>query len=214
VINTNGMILPVRDVTEMAHPRGILVAVDGAQAAGMFCFDVKQLGCDFYAASSHKWLFSPKGVGLFYANKESQKFIRPLVVASGYEDKSIRRFENYNTRNLPEVLGLGAALDFRTLIGGERIEARIRELKRYFHEKLAGKPRYKFKTPAPEGLSAGIHTVEVEGRPVADLGKMLTARQIDCRAMTEFGLNGLRISLSIFNTKADIDHLVKNLEEL
>jgi selenocysteine lyase/cysteine desulfurase len=214
VINTNGMILPVREVAELAHARGILVAVDGAQAAGMFGFDIKQLGCDFYAASSHKWLFSPKGVGIFYASKESQKYIRPLVVASGYEDKSIRRFENYNTRNLPEVLGLGAALDFRNLVGGDRIEDRIRELKRYFREKLTDKPYYKFKTPAPDTLSAGITTVEMEGRPVADLGKNLTARQIDCRAMTEFGLNGLRISLSIFNTKADIDHLVKNLEEL
>jgi selenocysteine lyase/cysteine desulfurase len=180
----------------------------------MFGFDIKQLGCDFYAASSHKWLFSPKGVGIFYANKESQKYLRPLIVASGYEDKSIRRFENYNTRNLPEVLGLGAALDFRNLVGGDRIEGRIRELKRYFREKLADKPYYKFKTPAPDTLSAGITTVEMEGRPVADLGKNLTARQIDCRAMTEFGLNGLRISLSIFNTKADIDHLVENLEEL
>lgn len=214
VINTNGMILPVREVAELAHARGILVAVDGAQSAGMFKFDVKQLGCDFYAASSHKWLFSPKGVGIFYARKESQKFIRPLVVAAGYEDKSIRRFENYNTRNLPEVLGLGAALDFRNLIGGDRIDGRGKELKRYFRQSLAGKTGYTLKSPAPDNLSLGITTVELVGHKVTEMGQKLTARQIDCRAMTEFGLNGLRISLAIFITKSDIDHLVKNLEEL
>lgn len=214
VINTNGMILPVQEVAELAHTRGILVAVDEDQAAGMFCFDVKQLGCDFYAASAHKWLFSPKGVGIFYAKKESQKYIRPLVVAAGWEDKSVKRFENYNTRNLPEVLGLGAALDFRNLIGAERIESRTRELKRYFRDRLSGRPYYRIKTPGLDSLSAGITTVEMEGRKVTELGQKLTAKQIDCRAMTEFGLNGLRISLTIYNTKSDVDHLVRNLEEL
>jgi selenocysteine lyase/cysteine desulfurase len=214
VINTNGMILPVREVSEMAHARNILVAVDGAQSAGMFRFDVHQLGCDFYAASAHKWLFAPKGVGIFFAKKESQKYIRPLVVAAGWEDKSVKRFENYNTRNLPEVLGLGVALDFRNMIDGGRIETRIQDLKHHFRERLSGKPHYKLKTPAPDDLSAGINTVEMEGHSVTDLGRKLSARQIDCRAMTEFGLNGLRISLSIYNTKRDIDTLVQALEDL
>ena len=105
VINTNGMILPVKEMSEMARRRGILVAVDGAQAPGMINVDLHDLGCDFYAASSHKWLFSPKGVGLFYARQDSQNLLEPLIVSRGWEDCSIRRFENYNTRNLPEVLG-------------------------------------------------------------------------------------------------------------
>ena len=214
VINTNGMILPVREVAELAHERGILVAVDGAQAAGMFRVDVNRLGCDFYAASAHKWLFAPKGVGIFYARKESQKHIRPLIVAGGYEDKSVRRFENYNTRNLPEVLGLGAALDFHNLVDGERIETRTRGLKQYLRERMSGKPYYRIKTPAPDSLSAGITTVELDGRKVTELGQQLSARQIDCRPMTEFGLNGLRISLAIYNTKSDVDHLFQALEEL
>jgi selenocysteine lyase/cysteine desulfurase len=145
--------------------------------------------------------------------KESQKYIRPLVVAAGWEDKSVKRFENYNTRNLPELLGLGAALDFRNMIDGGRIEARTRDLKHYFRERLSEKAHYKFKTPAPDDLSAGISTVEMEGHSVTDLGQKLSARQIDCRAMTEFGLNGLRISLSIYNTKRDIDTLVQALED-
>lgn len=214
VINTNGMILPVREVSEMAHERGILVAVDGAQSAGMIRVDVKSLGCDFYASSAHKWLFAPKGVGIFYARKESQKFIRPLIVAAGWEDKSVKRFENYNTRNLPEVLGLGTALDFRNLVGADRIENRIQDLKHYFRQRLSAKSYFKFKTPAPDSLSAGITTVELEGRVVTELGKKLSERKIDCRAMTEFGLNGLRISLSIFNAKSDVDHLAQSLEEL
>jgi selenocysteine lyase/cysteine desulfurase len=215
MVNTNGMILPVKEVSEMARSRGILVAVDGAQAAGMFRFDLHQLGCDFYAASSHKWMFSPKGVGIFYAKKESQRHIRPLIVASGYQDKSIRRFENYNTRNLPEVLGLGTAIDFSNMLGMERKEARIFELKRYFRGKLSDKPHYKIKTPAPDSLSSGITTVELEGHEVRDVERKLSRDYgINCRPMSSFGLNGLRISLSIFNTKKDVDYLVHSLEEI
>jgi selenocysteine lyase/cysteine desulfurase len=215
MVNTNGMILPVKEVSEMAHSRGILVAVDGAQSAGMFRFDLHDLGCDYYAASSHKWMFSPKGVGIFYARKESQPHIRPLIVASGYQDKSVRRFENYNTRNLPEVLGLGTAIDFSNMIGMERKEARIFELKKYFREKISSRSYFKIKTPAPDSLSSGITTVELEGQDVREVEKKLSQNYgINCRPMSSFGLNGLRISLSVFNTKKDVDYLVQALEEI
>jgi selenocysteine lyase/cysteine desulfurase len=91
VVNTNGMILPVKEVSAMARQRGILVAVDGAQAPGMIDVDLDDLGCDFYAASAHKWLLSPKGVGIFYARQESQAMLKPLIVARGWEDTTIRR---------------------------------------------------------------------------------------------------------------------------
>ena len=74
IVNTNGMILPVKAVSEMARQLGILVAVDGAQAPGQIDVDLHDLGCDYYAASAHKWLLSPKGVGVFYARREVQSF--------------------------------------------------------------------------------------------------------------------------------------------
>ncbi len=215
VVNTNGLILPVRQVVEMARPRGILVAVDGAQAPGMINVDLHDLGCDFYAASSHKWLFSPKGVGVFYARRESQHFLKPLIVTKGWEDASIRRLENYNTRNLPEVLGLGTAFDFQNLVGTDRREARIRALKAYFRTSLEDDRRFRFKTPASDELSCGITTVEVVGHPVRDVATALAERHhIDCRPMTSHDLNGLRISLSIFNTENQIDGLANALREV
>lgn len=215
IINTNGMILPVKQVTEYAHSNGILVAVDGAQAAGMFPFNLHDLGCDFYAASSHKWLFSPKGVGIFYAKKESQKYIKPLIVANGYEDQSIRRFENYNTRNLPEYLGLGSALDFNSLIGPNKIGNRVYELKKYFRERVNERTYLKIKTPNPDELSAGITVIEVMGKKVNDIrNRLLEKCRIDCRPMNTHNLNALRISLSIFITKSDIDYLLQSIEEV
>lgn len=215
MVNTNGMKLPVKEVSAFARPRGILVAVDGAQSAGMLNVDLKDLGCDFYAASSHKWVFSPKGMGIFYARKESQPLIKPLIVAHGYEDSSIRRFENYNTRNFPELLGLGTAIDFLNLIGSARIERRVLELKHYFRKQAASRPYLNIKTPAPDSLSAGITTVEVKGHKVTDVRNTLLEKyKIDCRPMGMFGLNGLRISLSIYITKKDIDYLMNALDEI
>ena len=215
LINTTGMILPIKEISKMAHEKGILVAVDGAQATGMFTFDLKDIGCDFYTVSAHKWLFSPKGVGIFYAREESQKHLKPLIVARGYEDTSIRRLENYNTRNLPEVLGFGAALDYRETIGGEKIEARIYELKAYFRNALKEYPKLVLKTPESDYLSGGIQVVEVLGKDVQDVkNRLFDDYGIDCRPMSTFGLNGVRLSFAIFNTKKDIDRLVSALDTI
>lgn len=213
--NTNGMILPIKEVTQMAHKKGILVAVDGAQATGMFTIDLKDVGCDFYTVSAHKWLFSPKGVGIFYAKQESQQHLKPLVVARGYEDTSIRRLENYNTRNLPEVLGLGAALDYRNAIGGQKIHDRTYELKHYFREKIKDNEKLVLKTPELDSLSAGIQVVEVLGKEVQEVKNTLFDDYgIDSRPMSKFGLNAVRLSFAIFITKKQIDTLVSALETI
>ena len=212
VVNTNGMILPVKEVSEMARARGVLVVVDGAQAPGHIDVDLHDLGCDFYAASAHKWLFSPKGVGVFYARQESQDLLRPLIVAHGWEDESIRRLENYNTRNLPEVLGLGVAFDFQQLMGPQRRSGRILTLKHYLRDSLDDDPGLTIKTPADDTLSAGIQTVEIVDRDVREVATMLAEQhRIDCRPMSSHGLNGLRISLSVFNSEDQIDVLTAAL---
>lgn len=215
IVNTNGMILPVKKISKIAHEKGILVAVDGAQSAGMFKIDLHELDCDFYAASSHKWLFSPKGVGVFYAKKESQHHLKPLMVARGHQDKSIRRLENYNTRNLPEVLGLGASIDFYNKIGKERIDQRSYELKAYFRSKIINNTKFKLKTPEANELSGAIQVVEVIGKNVSEVKKQLFDEfGIDSRPMRGFELNALRFSFAIYITKADIDYLVTALNSL
>lgn len=212
--NTNGMILPVKEISQMAHERGILVGVDAAQTAGTFKIDLHDLECDFYAGSAHKFMFAPKGTGFFYARKDSQKYIKPLIVSRAhFRDKSIRRLENYNTRNYPEMLGMGTAVDYYNLIGAEKREARMRELKAYFRGKIEADSRFKLKTPGADDLSCAIQNVEVIGKKSTDVKATLFDKyMIDCRPIGGFGINGLRISLSVFTTKADVDYLVDALK--
>ena len=215
MVNTNGMIIPVKEISEMAHKKGVLVAVDGAQTAGMFSINLKDLGCDFYTASAHKWLFAPKGIAVFYAKKESQHYLKPLMVAKGHKDNSIRRLENYNTRNLPEYLGLGDAVAFHNSIGGKKITERSYALKTYFRSKVDKNPKFKLKTPENDGLSCAIQTLEVVGQPVSKVKKRLFEDYgIDTRPMSSYGLNGVRISFGLYITKKDIDYLVNALETI
>lgn len=213
--NTNGMILPLKEITEMAHSKGIMVCVDGAQSVGMFRFNLHETGCDFYTASSHKWLFAPKGTGFLYARKERIGELKPLYLNRHFEKEDIRMFEAYNTRNLPDVLGLGAALQYHELLGGGLKESRIYYLKKYFLEQIAGDSRFICKTPADDQLSAGIQAVEVEGLKVGAVrDKLFEQYGIDCRPMYSHDLNALRISLSVFNTLKDIDYLLTALRTI
>lgn len=213
--NTNGMILPVKEVSALAHSKGIMVCVDAAQSVGHIKTDVKELGCDFIAASGHKWLWGPKGTGILYAARDKQQLLSPLMVSQNWSDTSIRMFEDYNTRNLPELLGLGTAIDFNNIIGTGKKEQRIYELKRYFRSMIEGQKKFILKTPAPDDLSAGIQVVEIEGIDVVKAASQLFDKfNIDCRPMTGHQLNALRISLSPFNTMEDVDYLVSSLNSL
>ena len=213
IVNTNGMILPIKKISEMAHAQGILVAVDGAQGAGMISIDLHDLGCDFYTASAHKWLFAPKGTGILYAKQSSQSHLKPLIVCRGHKDQSIRRLENYNTRNLPELLGLGRAIEFYNRIGKQKIHDRSFELKNYFRSKIEAIPSLQLKTPALDAVSAAIQVVEIIDKNVNDAKEYLSDDyNIDCRPMSTFDLNALRFSLAIYITKADIDYLADALE--
>jgi len=206
--NTNGMILPVRDVSEMARMKGIITCVDGAQTAGMFRINLEELGCDCYAASGHKWLFGPKGTGVLYARRSVISQLEPLLLARNFREKEIRMFEDYNTRNLPDILGLGAAIDYNNMLGQEKKESRIYDLKHYLRDKIGNNPSFIFKTPMDDRLSAGIQVVEVSGKDTNRAKDFLFEEYgIDTRPMTSHNLNALRISLSVFNTKEDIDLL-------
>ncbi|HCC71746.1 MAG TPA: aminotransferase [Bacteroidales bacterium] len=212
--NTNGMILPVKEISSIAREKGIILCVDGAQAVGMIKFRISDLGCDYYAASGHKWLFGPKGSGILYASRDKQELLKPLMVSSKWDNINIRMFEDYNTRNLPELLGMGAAFDFNNMIGQDRKQARIYSLKKYFRDQVDGDNRFKIKTPEPDDLSAGIQAVEVKGRVVTEARDYLLSNyNIDCRPMYSHDLNALRISLSVFNTREDIDYLIVALRE-
>ena len=216
MVNTNGLILPVKEICAMARSRGIRTLVDGAQTPGMIKIDVKDMGCDFYATSGHKWLMGPKGTGIFYARLDKQHLLTPLMAAKPVpEEKGARRFENYNTRNLPDVLALGSAIDFHNLLGEKQKSERISFLKSYLGREVEKRSFLRLRMPASDQLSAGISSVEMKGKKVVEVAQALDKEyRISVRPMPMLAINGLRISTSICVTPGEIDFMMRALDNI
>jgi isopenicillin-N epimerase len=138
-INTvTGLVMPVQRIAALARERGILCAVDGAHVPGMMRLNVRELGCDLYSASPHKWLQAPKGTGFLYVRDEVIDRMWSTVTTHGWDQPELRaqRFQQIGTSNVPALAGLKAALEMAEDIGLERIEQRQRMLCSRLHEEM------------------------------------------------------------------------------
>src|SRR5262245_22334557 len=134
ISNVSGLRLPVRDLCEAAHLRGVFVHVDGAQSWGALNVNLRELGCDSYSASAHKWFVGPKEVGVLFIRQERIAEVWPNVVAPGWGNrvepavKGARKFESLGQRDDAALAAVATAVDFHLTIGPARIEARVSEL--------------------------------------------------------------------------------------
>lgn len=122
--NTVGLRHPIREIAREARRLGVeYVAVDAAQSVAMMPVDVQALGVDVYASSAHKWLQAPKGLGLAYVSRRVHEKLRPMWVTWGQQSwsGSARKYEDYGTRNLAEVLTLGHALEYQANLNGSSL---------------------------------------------------------------------------------------------
>ncbi|MCP4724501.1 MAG: aminotransferase class V-fold PLP-dependent enzyme, partial [bacterium] len=133
----SGQVLPVREICDMAHERGVEVIVDAAHSWTHLNYKIPDLKCDYYGASMHKWMGSPLGTGILYIRKDKIKKIWPLFGDSNYESDNINKLGHIGTRPCAIELTIADAIKFNNSIGIERKEARLRYLKNYWAEKVA-----------------------------------------------------------------------------
>jgi len=221
VIYMLGTILPIKEITKIAHENGIPVLLDMAQSVGCINFDLKDLGCDFAAARGGKWLLGPGGTGFLYVDLER---LDDLNMASiGYRGAQIegdsyrcypeaRRFEISEPNNAINV-GLRRAVQYNKEIGSGTIEKYIRGLARYLIEKAEDLSSLRVLGTQDLTLKNGLVTIEVQGRDAVELVPLLEKEYgIVARAIPRF--NGVRFSLHIFNTEKEIDRLISTLNNL
>jgi selenocysteine lyase/cysteine desulfurase len=172
VDNIVGLRHPVRELVALARSRGVeFVAVDGAQSVGMLPVDVTGTDVDFYAASPHKWVQAPKGTGLLYVKRDVLGALRPMWVTWGQERwaGTVRVFEDYGTRNLPEVIALGDALDFQASLGEDAKASRYRTMWQGWRRAVDNAAHTEWHSPTSWELSASLFAVEVRGVESATL---------------------------------------------
>ncbi len=217
MINITGQILPIKKICDMAHSYGIDVLVDGAHAFGHFQFTLKDLDCDYYGTSLHKWLSAPLGAGFLFVKKENIKKIQPLFAPWDMDNHNISTLNHTGTHPVYTDLTILNALEFQNNIGLDNKEARLRYLQNYWKERLRGISNIVINTPSDPQRSCGIGNVGL---------KNMRAQELAHRLYTEFRIwtvgidnekadvNGCRITPNLYTTINDMDEFVKAMHYL
>jgi len=162
ITTVTGLILPVKEVCALGRSRGILTHVDGAHAIGQIPLDLRDLGCDFYTTSPHKWLMSPKGTGTLYIREELLERLWVNIASNEWRNYAMKayRFSNLGTSNLSVMVGLKAALDFFQAIGPERIYGRIHQLATRVRDRVAAHPQLRIVNARKDEFFGGLVSFE------------------------------------------------------
>ena len=215
MVNITGQILPIKKICEMAHSKGVDVLVDGAHAVAHIQYNIKDLGCDYYGASLHKWLSVPLGAGMLFVKKEKIKKIWPLIADSPKAEDDISRLNHTGTHPVATDLTISDSIDHYNMIGAARKEARLRYLQLYWTSKVRNLPNVVLNTPAEESRSCGIANVGIKGMKPALLAETLLKKyKIFTVAIDYANVQGCRITPNLYTTTKELDVLVEALREL
>ncbi len=200
-----GIHLPTAELCALARENGALSIVDGAQAIGQVRVDVKDLGCDAYAGSPHKWLMAPKGTGALYIKRDVQERVWPTLASYAWDDDEAGafRYMQYGTGSLPVAHGLRAAIEFIDALGMERIERWDLMLANRLRDGLEEIPRVRLASPDDRRFVSAITTFAVDGVSAKQLQQDLWARKVRVRAQGDE--RGVRLSAHLYVSPADID---------
>ncbi len=229
VSNALGTVLPVAEIIKLAHEHNALALIDGCQAVSHMPVDVRGLDADFYVFSGHK-LYGPTGSAILYDKREILKQMPPyqgggdMIASVSFKETTYKepphRFEA-GTPAITEIIGLGAAIEYVSTIGLNRIARHENELLAYATEKLRAINSLKIIGTTPN--KAGIISFTMEGAHPHDIGTILDRQGVAVRAghhcaqpLMEFlGIAATaRASFGLYNTKADVDALVAALRKV
>ncbi|MGG4488494.1 cysteine desulfurase [Metabacillus idriensis] len=225
VSNVLGTINPIKEIAELAHSKGAIMVVDGAQSAPHMKIDVQDLNCDFFAFSAHK-MCGPTGVGVLYGKKALLENMEPVEFGGEMIDfvglyestwKELPWKFEAGTPIIAGAIGLGAAIDFLSEIGLDNIEAYEHKLADYALERLSEVEGITIYGPKKR---AGLVTFNIEDVHPHDVATVLDAEGIAVRAghhcaqplMKWLNVSSTaRASFYLYNTEEEVDKLVAGI---
>lgn len=235
VSNVFGIINPVADLVRIIRKKNpeALILVDACQAAGHINIDIERWGADFVVFSGHK-LFGPTGIGILAGKKESLERLTPMNVGGGTVldacgpttvYKKLPENLEGGTPNIAGAIGLAEAIEYIEALGLESVRAHETMLIRYALEGLKGAfgQRIHILGTDDPNQRAGIISFTLDGLHPHDLAHLLGEENICVRAgehcasplhRTAGFPATTRLSLSVYNTKDDIDRLIRTMEKI
>lgn len=215
MINWNGQVLPVKQIAQAAHRRGIEVLVDAAHTFAHLDFHINDLECDYLGTSLHKWLCAPFGTGMLYVKKDKIKNLYPLMASDDPESEDIRKFEHLGTRSFATEEAIGHAVNFHLMIGMERKAQRLFYLKKYWTDKVLNLPGVKIGSPLKPSISGAIALLQIEGKEPGELCDTLFNKyKIHAVGINWENIHGVRITPNVYTTLKDLDRLVTAITEI
>ena len=212
MINITGQILPVKKICEMAHSYNIDVLVDGAHCVGHIDVDIKDLNCDYYGSSLHKWLSAPLGTGLLFVKKEKISKIEPILAGHVHQRDNIMRLNHIGTHPVHSDLAINDAIDYLESIGIERKQNRLRYIQRYWSDKLRFKNNIIINTPTEIQRSCGIANIGMKNKTPDELSKILfNEYSIFTVAIDYANVKGCRITPNIYTNEEELDYFVESI---
>ena len=226
---TTGLVFPIEEICKLAQTHGILTAIDGAHGAGTFNLDLHALGCDFYAGCFHKWMLGPSGTAFLYVKEAALEKVRPLMIG-GHSDTgwnlnvspptlagyvpSARRFD-YGTQSRSLAVGMVAAAEFHEKIGKANIETRLRTLNQYLLDGLSEiNSKLDILTPVEKESRISLLSFRPKNMSYQTCGNALGKAGFRIRQVPEGGVNAIRVSTHIYNTKEEVDAFLAALKQI
>lgn len=215
LINTSGQLLPVNKICAMAHAKGVEVMVDGAHTFAHLDFKIKDLDCDYYAASLHKWLCAPLGAGILWVKKEKVEKLWPLFGDINQPKDNIRKLEHQGTHPCAVQLCIPEAIRFHNTIGSKRKQDRLLYLKNYWVDKVKNLKKVSFNTPNEDSRTAAIANIAVEGLKPSELAdKLYKEYNIFTVAIEKEPIYGVRVTPHLYTTEQHLDKMVDAITEI
>jgi isopenicillin-N epimerase len=235
VHSSTGLKLPLERISEALHgvnaerdqSQKVLMCVDGVHGFGVEDMQMKDIGCDFFMAGCHKWLFGPGGTGIVWGNENGWSSVSPIIptfmddeVRNAWmrdddppDRTTARRMTPGGFKAFEHQWAMTAAFKFHLHLGKEKIAARTRELNRQLKEGLALMSHVTLYTPRDENLSAGIVCFDVNGMSPREVVGRLRQRNI-VATPTPYSQSHARLSPSIRNSSQEIEIALREIQAL
>jgi len=215
VVFLTGQITPVRAICELARSKNIDCIVDGAHSFAHLDFTWKDLQCDYFGSSLHKWLYAPKGTGLLFVKRDRIERVWPLMAAEKKQQADIRKFEEIGTHSAAMRLAIGEAILFHQGVGSKRKEARLRYLRNYWADKLKSIPNVRFHTAFEADQSCGIALIEIVGVDPSDITTyLMNKHKIFTVAINHDEFRGNRITPNVYTSLTELDRFCDVMETI
>ena len=225
VTTDTGTRLPAQDICNLAHERGVPVALDAAQSSGQFPVDLREMDCDFYAGTGHKWLLGGWGTGYFYVRRDRIEELKVSWTGSGagtldrrgpsdhleFHDTA-HKFE-FGGRHQPLYNAMGRAIEYIDTVGSDNIEERSLDLADRLKAGIAEIPGAALRSPEGREFSTGIVTFSVDGLDGDQLNSQMFERW---RVLGRPALDhsAMRLCCAFFIEDREIDTVIEGISAL